>query len=68
MKKFLLAKPTLWFLFLFNLVVAMIVPFTVDGTQGITAAIGMGLVSVKAGFGLLWQKRRSERVSRAACA
>ncbi|MET7481402.1 hypothetical protein ABZT17_44870 [Streptomyces sp. NPDC005648] len=66
MKKFLLSKPVLWFLFLFNVVAAAIVPFAVDGTQGITAAIGMGLVSIKAGIGLLWKRRKSAQSTHAA--
>ncbi|MEU4654812.1 hypothetical protein AB0G32_12795 [Streptomyces sp. NPDC023723] len=67
-KKFLLSKPVLWFLCLFNLLAAAIVPFAVDGSQGVTAAIGMGLVSLKAGIGLLWKKRAVTQGSRSRAA
>jgi hypothetical protein len=53
MKSLLSSKPALWFLFLFNLVVAAAAPFVVDGAQGIMTAVGMGVVSVGAGVGLL---------------
>ncbi|MEV6763918.1 hypothetical protein AB0N16_25435 [Streptomyces sp. NPDC051105] len=53
MKPLLSSRPVLWFLFLFNLVVAATVPFVVDGTPGVTAAVGMGVVSLGAGVGLL---------------
>ncbi|MET7780150.1 hypothetical protein ABZU94_34120 [Streptomyces mirabilis] len=52
-KSFLSSPPVLWFLFLFNGVVAAVAAFALDGVQGITAAAGMGLVSLGAGFGLL---------------
>lgn len=52
-KSFLSSPPVLWFLFLFNGVVAAAAAFALDGVQGITAAAGMGLVSLGAGFGLL---------------
>ncbi|MFF4731034.1 hypothetical protein ACFY3M_38050 [Streptomyces mirabilis] len=52
-KSFLSSRPVLWFLFLFNGVVATAAGFALDGVQGITATAGMGLVSLGAGFGLL---------------
>ncbi|MFD7001944.1 hypothetical protein ACFWA5_38255 [Streptomyces mirabilis] len=52
-KSFLSSRPVLWFLFLFNGVVAAAAGLALDGVQGITAAAGMGLVSLGAGFGLL---------------
>ncbi|MFF3575435.1 hypothetical protein [Streptomyces mirabilis] len=58
-KSFLSSPPVLWFLFLFNGVVAAVAAFALDGVQGITAAAGMGLVSLGAGFGLL-QSRRTQ--------
>ncbi|MER5907664.1 hypothetical protein ABT150_47835 [Streptomyces mirabilis] len=58
-KSFLSSPPVLWFLFLFNGVVAAGAAFALDGVQGITAAAGMGLVSLGAGFGLL-QNRRTQ--------
>ncbi|MHA5049896.1 hypothetical protein [Streptomyces sp. SD15] len=52
-KAFLSAPPVLWFLFLFNGVVAAVCYLTMDGAKGIMAAVGMGLVSLGAGGGLL---------------
>ncbi|WP_405908277.1 MULTISPECIES: hypothetical protein [unclassified Streptomyces] len=53
MKSLLSSKPVLWFLFLFNLAVAAVAPFAVDGSQGIMTAVGMGVVSLGAGVGLV---------------
>ncbi|MFF4257485.1 hypothetical protein ACFY1L_40500 [Streptomyces sp. NPDC001663] len=53
MKSLLSSKPALWFLFLFNAVVAAVAPFVVDGTQGVMTAVGMGVVSAGAGVSLL---------------
>lgn len=53
MKALLSSRPVLWFLFLFNLAVAAVAPFAVDGTQGLVTAAGMGAVSLGAGTGLL---------------
>lgn len=53
MKALLSSRPVLWFLFLFNLVVAAVAPFAVDGAQGIATAVGMGVVSLGAGSALL---------------
>ncbi|MEU9339952.1 hypothetical protein AB0D74_01835 [Streptomyces sp. NPDC048278] len=53
MKKLLSSRPALWFLFLFNLVVAAAAPFVVDGSQGIATSAGMGIVSLGAGTALL---------------
>ncbi|MFC4466223.1 hypothetical protein ACFPH6_17100 [Streptomyces xiangluensis] len=49
MKSLLSSKPALWFLFLFNLAVAAVAPFVVDGTQGLMTSVGMGVVSLGAG-------------------
>lgn len=57
MKSLLSSTPVLWFLFLFNLVVAVAAPFVVDGTQGIMTAVGMGVVSLGAGVSLLRGQR-----------
>ncbi|MEU1406389.1 hypothetical protein ABZ471_29180 [Streptomyces sp. NPDC005728] len=57
MKSLLNSKPVLWFLFLFNAVVAVAAPFVVDGAQGVATAVGMGVVSVGAGVGLVKGKR-----------
>ena len=59
MKNFLSSKPVLWFLFLFNLVVAAIAPFVVDGTQGVMTAVGMGVVSLGAGVSLVRDRGRA---------
>ncbi|MFE7978930.1 hypothetical protein [Streptomyces shenzhenensis] len=53
MKTLLSSRPVLWFLFLFNLVVAAAAPFAVDGTQGVMTGAGMGAVSLGAGAALL---------------
>ncbi|KOU56333.1 hypothetical protein ADK57_42630 [Streptomyces sp. MMG1533] len=53
MKSLLSSKPALWFLFLFNLAVAAVAPFAVDGAQGVMTAVGMGVVSMGAGVSLL---------------
>jgi hypothetical protein len=53
MKNFLSSKPVLWFLFLFNLTVAAVAPFVVEGTQGVMTAVGMGVVSLGAGVSLV---------------
>ncbi|MDX3690260.1 hypothetical protein PV726_07965 [Streptomyces europaeiscabiei] len=50
MKALLDSKPVLWFLFLFNLTVAAVAPFVVDGVQGMATAVGMGVVSLGAGI------------------
>jgi hypothetical protein len=53
MKSMLSSKPALWFLFLFNLAVAAVAPFVIDGSQGVMTAVGMGVVSLGAGVSLL---------------
>lgn len=53
MKAKLGSKPVLWFLFLFNLVVAVGAIITVDGTQGLVTGVGMGVVALGAGTALL---------------
>ncbi|MGW7048908.1 hypothetical protein ACWGDT_40895 [Streptomyces avermitilis] len=60
MKSLLSAKPTLWFLFLFNLVVAAVAPFVADGAQGVATGVGMGAVSLGAGAALLRGGRRRQ--------
>lgn len=52
MKSLLTNKPALWFLFLFNLVVALIAGVAVDGAQGVMTSVGMGVVSLGAGLAL----------------
>lgn len=53
LRSWLRTRPVLWFLFLFNLGVALAVSFLVHGTQGIMAAAGLGAVALGAGVGLL---------------
>ncbi|GGW45684.1 MULTISPECIES: hypothetical protein [Streptomyces] len=53
MKKLLSSRPTLWFLFLFNLSVAAVAPFAIEGSQGVMTAVGMGVVSLGAGVSLI---------------
>ncbi|MEU9893144.1 hypothetical protein ACIBCS_10165 [Streptomyces phaeochromogenes] len=60
MKALLSSKPVLWFLFLFNLVVAVAAPFVVDGSQGVMTAVGMGVVSLGAGLSLLKGRGRPQ--------
>lgn len=52
-RAFFAAKPTLWFLFLFNAVVAVGSLFALDGVPRIAVAAVMGLVSLGAAAGLL---------------
>lgn len=60
MKSLLSGKPVLWFLFLFNLGVALALGFDpvadslgLDGLQQILASAGMGVVALGAGASLL---------------
>jgi hypothetical protein len=57
LKSWLATRPVLWFLFLFNLAVAVVALIAVHGAQGIMAAVGMGVVSLGAGAGLLRGRR-----------
>ncbi len=59
--KALLVRPVLWFLFLFNLVVAAVAPLAVDGTRGIATAVAMGVVSLGAGSALLTGRRQTRQ-------
>lgn len=57
MKALLSSRPVLWFLFLFNAVVAAAAPFAVDGAQGIMTSVGMGVVSLGAGSALIRRRK-----------
>ncbi|GCB47504.1 hypothetical protein [Streptomyces sp. NL15-2K] len=57
------SRPVLWLLFLFNLTVAAVAPFAVDGTQGLVTSAGMGVVSVGAGIGLAGPGRPPETIA-----
>ncbi|MEH0576958.1 MULTISPECIES: hypothetical protein [Streptomyces] len=61
MKALLSSRPVLWFLFLFNLVLAAVAPFAVDGSQGVLTAVGMGVVSLGAGAGLVRDRGKPAR-------
>ncbi len=61
MKTLLSSRPVLWFLFLFNLAVAAVAPFAVDGTQAVATAAGMG-VSRSVPGSACWRDR-GKRVS-----
>jgi hypothetical protein len=52
-KALLSSRPVLWFLFLFNLTVAAVAPFAIDGTQGLITSAAMGVIALGAGSGLL---------------
>ncbi|MFI0089655.1 hypothetical protein [Streptomyces bobili] len=58
MKKLLSSRPALWFLFLFNLSVAAVAPFAIEGSQGVMTAGGMGVVSLGAGVSLIRDRDR----------
>ena len=60
MKNLLSSRPVLWFLFLFNLTVAAVAPFVVDGTQGVMTAVGMGVVSLGAGVSLVRDRGQAD--------
>ncbi|MGF7236777.1 MAG: hypothetical protein ACQSGP_17715 [Frankia sp.] len=59
MKSLLSKRPVLWFLFLFNLIVAVAAYFVVGGSQGMLTSVGMGVVALGAGFGLLKRPQES---------
>lgn len=61
MKKLLSTPPVLWSLFLFNLVVAVAVPFVVEGAQGVATSAGMAVVALGAAVGLLKVNGRALR-------
>jgi hypothetical protein len=66
MKALLSSRPVLWFLFLFNLAVAAVAPFVVDGAQGVMTAAGMGVVSLGAGVSLVRDRDKGTASRRAS--
>lgn len=58
MKSLLSSRPVLWFLFSFNLLVAVAAGFVLDGAQGIATSAGMGVVALGAGAALLTGRAR----------
>jgi drug/metabolite transporter (DMT)-like permease len=64
-KSFLASRPVLWFLFLFNLAVAVLAFLFVNGAQGILAGVGMLVVSLGAGASLALRRgRQTNQVAR----
>jgi hypothetical protein len=51
-KSLLSSRPVLWFLFLFNLLVALVTGLAMDSAQGRATSVGMGVVALGAGAGL----------------
>ena len=66
LKSWLKTRKVMWFLFLFNLAVAIAAPFLIHGSQGIFTAAGMGVVSLGAGMGLLKSRAGAARASAGA--
>jgi len=65
-KSLLSSKPALWFLFSFNLVVALALGFPpvadalgLGGPQQVVACVGMGVVSLGAGAAMLRNRPRT---------
>ena len=58
MKSLLSSRPVLWFLFSFNLLVALVAGLVLDGAQGIATSVGMGVVALGAGAALLTGRAR----------
>lgn len=59
MTPMLASRPVLWFLFLFNLLVATAAPFVADGAQAVLTTVGMGAVALGAGVSLYRTRRRA---------
>jgi hypothetical protein len=57
-KSLLPSKPVLWFLFSFNLVVAVLAGFALHGMQQVTTSAGMGAVAIGAGAVLFLRRRQ----------
>lgn len=57
-KSLLSSRPALWFLFLFNLAVAVVAAFALNGAQQVMTCVGMGVVSLGAGVSLLRGRRK----------
>jgi hypothetical protein len=51
-KSLLSSRPALWFLFLFNLLVALVTGLAMHSTQGRVTSVAMGVVALGAGSGL----------------
>jgi len=51
-KSLLSSRPVLWFLFLFNLLVALVTGLAMHSAQGRVTSVAMGVVALGAGAGL----------------
>ena len=60
MKSLFASRPVLWFLFLFNLVVAVAAGVALDGPRQILTSVGMGVVSLGAGVSLILRRGKLE--------
>jgi hypothetical protein len=58
MKSLVSLKPVLWFLFMFNLAVAVAAGFVLHGVQQVTTSTGMGAVAIGAGAALFLRRRQ----------
>ena len=52
MTSLLSSKPVLWFLFVFNLVAAVVAGFALHGAQQVMTGVGLGAVAIGAGAAL----------------
>ena len=59
MRSLLSSRPVLWFLFLFNLVVAVAAAFALNGAQEVMTTVGMSVVSLGAGASLLLSRKQA---------
>jgi hypothetical protein len=66
LKSLLASGRVLWFLFLFNLVVAVAAGFGLHGAQQITTSVGMGVVALGAGASLVLRRATQTRQLAAA--
>lgn len=61
MKSLLSSRPVLWFLFSFNLLVAVAAGLMLDGPQQIATCAGMSVVSIGAAAGLVLGRAKVAR-------
>jgi len=60
-KALLSSRPVLWFLFLFNLTVALAAPLIDDSAKGIATSVGMAVVSLGAGAALFKDRAKTRQ-------
>lgn len=58
------SKPVMWFLFLFNLGVALVAGLAFPTPRGYATSVGMGVVALGAGIGLLRARGQSATATR----